>query len=181
MLEHLLSPDCEDPFEVSTPALLAAQANTASLLEALGSPEHVLDEDEKHAARQAFAATTNPNTPPAIANQSILKLRTPQAVKHLSGMLTQYDWEYVDQAKELRGYVVAKLLEETTHPDAKIRLRALELVGKLTEVGSFTERIQVTKVDATADELTERIRAKLTGLLPRAIEVQDVVSKGDEK
>ena len=177
MLEHLISPDCEDPFSAPTPALLAAQANTASILESLGSPEHVLDEDEKYTARQAFASTTNPNTPPAVANQSILKLRTPQAVKHLAGMLTQYDWDYVDQAKEMRGYVAAKLLEETTNPDPKIRLRALEMLGKLTEVGSFTERIQVTKIDATEDELQARLRAKLTSLLPRTIEVETVTPK----
>lgn len=177
MLEHLLDPQFEDAYTAPTERLLSAQATTADLLLQLGSPEHLLEEDEKQNARKAFAATTNPNTPPAVANAAILKLKTPAAVKHLSGMLSQYDWEYVEQAKEIRSYVVAKLLEETTHPDAKIRLRALELTGKLTEVGSFTERIQVTKVDATADELTERLRAKLTSLLPKTVEVETVTPK----
>ncbi len=177
MLEHLLSPEFDDPYSAPTETLLAAQATTADILLQFGSPEHLLEEDEKQTARAAFAATTNPNTPQAVANAALLKLRTPNAVKHLAGMLSQYDWEYVEQAKELRGYVVAKLLEETTHPDAKIRLRSLELVGKLTEVGSFTERIQVTKIDATTDELTERLRAKLTALLPKTIEVETVAVK----
>lgn len=177
MLEHLLDPEFDDVSRASTPTLLSAQATTADLLLQLGSPEHILQEDEKHTARNAFAATTNPKVPQAVANAAITKLRTPQAVKHLAGMLTQYDWEYVEQAKELRGYVVAKLLEETTHPDAKIRLRSLELVGKLTEVGSFTERIQVTKVDASADELTERLRSKLSALLPKVVEVETVAAK----
>jgi len=177
MLEHLLSPEYDDPYLAPTTTLLSAQASTADLLLQLGSPEHILEEDEKQNARSAFANTTNPRTPPAVANAAILKLRTPEAVKHLSGMLSQYDWEYVERAKEIRSYVVAKLLEETTHPDAKIRLRSLELVGKLTEVGSFTERIQVTKIDATTDELTERLRARLTSLLPKTIEVETVTPK----
>jgi hypothetical protein len=177
MLEHLLSPEYDDPYLAPTTTLLSAQASTADLLIQLGSPEHILEEDEKQNARSAFANTTNPRTPPAVANASILKLRTPEAVKHLSGMLSQYDWEYVERAKEIRSYVVAKLLEETTHPDAKIRLKSLELVGKLTEVGSFTERIQVTKIDATTDELTERLRARLTSLLPKTIEVETVTPK----
>jgi hypothetical protein len=177
MLEHLTNPDFDDPLEADTPDLLAAQARTASFLEQMGSPEHVLDEDQKTNIRQAFAAVTSPNITPAVANASILKLRVPEAVKHLAGMLTQYDWEYVEQAKELRGYVVAKLMEETTHPDAKIRLAALKALGNVTEVGAFTERIQVTKVDATSDELTARIRDKLASLLPKTIEVETVEPK----
>jgi hypothetical protein len=182
MLEHLISPDCVDPFAGDTPTsvLLSAQANTASLLEQLGSPEHVLTEDEHHKSRQAFAAVTNPDVPQSVANAAILKLKTPQAVKHNAQMLTQYDWEYVEQAKQLRGYVVSKLLDETGHPDAKIRLRALELVGKLTEVGSFTERIEVKKIDATADELTDRLRSKLVTMLPKVIEVETVTPKTDD-
>lgn len=177
LLEHLLDPEFEDVYSAPTERLVAAQASTADLLLQLGSPEHLIEEDEKRLARQAFAATANPNTSSAVANAAILKLRTPQAVKHLAGMLSQYDWEYVEQAKEIRGYVAAKLLEETKHPDAKIRLKSLELLGKLTEVGSFTERIQVTKVDATTDELTERLRAKLTSLLPKTVEVETITPK----
>jgi hypothetical protein len=177
MLEHLISPECDDPYAAPTDAVLAAQATTADFLLQLGSPEHLLEEDEKDTARSAFANAVNPNVPDNVANASALRLRTPQAVKHLAGMLSQFDWEYVEQAKELRGYVVAGLLEETKHPDAKIRLKSLELIGKLTEVGSFTERIQVTKIDATTDELTERLRAKLSALLPKTVEVETVIAK----
>lgn len=177
MLEHLLSPEFDDPTLVDTPTLLAAQANTASLLEQLGSPEHVLEEDERYNARQAFAAVTNPNLPTPDTNAAVLKLKTPAAVKHLAGMLTQYDWEYVEQASQIRSYVVAKLMEETTHPDAKIRISALKALGNVTEVGAFTERIQVTKVDATPEEIKERVRDKLLALRGRPGAVEDVDMK----
>jgi hypothetical protein len=46
-------------------------------------------------------------------------------------MLTAYDWRFVQQAKELRGYAVAKLVEETANPNANIRLKALGLLGEV--------------------------------------------------
>ena len=177
MFEHLLSPEFDDPYTAPTADLLAAQMNTASILEELGSPEHLITEDEKQTARNAFAKFANPAISVQEANAAALRMQTPGPIRHITNMLTPYDWEYVDWAKNMRGYVAAKVMEETTHPDAKIRLRALEMLGKLTEVGSFTERIQVTKVDATDSEVTERLRAKLTSLLPKTVEVETVVPR----
>jgi hypothetical protein len=56
---------------------------------------------------------------------------------------------------------VAKILEETDHPDARIRLKALEMLGKVTEVGLFTERIEIKKTELSDVELDERIKQKL--------------------
>jgi hypothetical protein len=57
---------------------------------------------------------------------------------------------------------VTKLLEEAeAHPDAKVRLRALELLGKVTDVGLFSERIEVKKTDISDADLDAQIRAKL--------------------
>jgi hypothetical protein len=170
-----LSPaDFQDLADASTPELLGAQASTAAFLAELGEDTTTLTTDQLHNARAAFAAVTNPNLPNAQTQDAILKLRVPPAVQHLAGMLSQYDWAYVEQAKELRGFVVAKLLEESKHPDAKIRLRAVELIGKLTEVASFTERKEVVHKNASADELESRIRAKLATLLPRTLEVETI-------
>lgn len=180
MFEHLTSLKAEDFVDLAdmdVTQTLEAQAGAADFFTKFGSDPALLSQDEADAARQAFAAVTNPNVPAPVAKDAVLKLKVPRAVQHLAGMLSQYDWEFVEQAKELRGYVVAKVMEETTHPDARIRLKALEMLGKVTEVGSFTERIEVKKVDATADELTERLRAKLAGLLPKQIEVETVTPK----
>lgn len=179
VLEHLVDMDnFIDLASMDTPTLLGAQAGTAAdFLSELGSPEHLLSEDAAGAARRAFAAATSAELSVAEKNAAILALKVPQAVKHLSGMLTQYDWDYVEQAKEIRGYVVAQLLEESKHPDAKIRLRALQMLGNLTEVGSFTERIEVTKKDASADEIEARIRSKLSALLPKVVEVETITSR----
>jgi len=179
MLEHLLAPEFDDVHVMDSIAVLSSQAKTTDWLAQIGSPEHLINSGQKASARAAFVSMTNPAVSDADKKKALLALRVPQAVRHLSNMLSEYDWEFIEQAKEIRGYVVAKLLEETTHPDAKVRLKSLELVGKLTEVGSFMERVTITKVDATSDELTERIKAKLAGLLPKVIEVETVEVKNE--
>jgi hypothetical protein len=79
-------------------------------------------------------------------------------------MLTAYNWKFVEQAQEIRGKAVAQLLEEIEHPDARIRLKAIELLGKVTEIGLFTERVEVKKDQLADHELDERIREKLAQL-----------------
>lgn len=179
MFEHLLSPEFDDLATAPAEQLLAAQAGTADWFTQMGSPEHVLTDAGRNAARRAFATVLRPDLPDSEKKATILTLKVPEAVKHLAGMLSQYDWDYVEQAKELRGYVVANLLEESKSPDSRIRLRALELIGKLTEVGSFTTRIEVTQATQTADDVTEKLRAKLKALLPKVVEIETVEPKKD--
>ena len=182
LFAHLADLDPKDFIDLAdatTSELLEGQATTAEFLASLGEDTNTLTSDQLHNARQAFVAVTNPNTTQQQANTAVLKLKVPPAVQKLAGMLSQYDWAYVEQAKELRGYVVAKLLEETKHPDARIRLRALELTGKLTEVASFTDRTEVIHKNASADEIEEKIRAKLANLLPKVIEIETVETVPD--
>jgi hypothetical protein len=73
-------------------------------------------------------------------------------------------------AAAIRGMAVAKILEETDHPDARIRLKALEMLGKVTEVGLFTERIEIKKTELSDVELDERIKQKLE-VIQKTIEV----------
>jgi len=75
--------------------------------------------------------------------------------------LSAYDWEFVERAKEIRGYTVAKLLEEAENPNANIRLKALGLLGKITEVGLFTDKIEVKKESLSDDEIDQKIKDKL--------------------
>lgn len=167
LFQHLLDIKGDDFVELadaSPTQVLAGQAGTASLLQKLGVEDTTLSEDEARAARQAFVAATTPNMDPRAQKQAILLARTPPAVRHLAGMLSEYDWQFVEQATEIRGYVVAKLMEESQHPDPKIRMKALKLLGDVTEVGLFTERIEVTKKDASIEAVTDRLREKLEKL-----------------
>ncbi|MGL4265391.1 MAG: hypothetical protein ACRCTX_27535 [Afipia sp.] len=151
------------PLENAGPEeLLAAQVATSGWLADLGAPPDtdVLADLEKASARKAFGTLTT-CTDTAEQKAALVQLKTPEAVRHLTGMLSAYDWEFIEMAKELRGYTVAKLVEETTHNDPKIRLKALGLLGKVTEVGLFTEKIEIKKESLSDHELDQRIADKL--------------------
>jgi hypothetical protein len=188
MLEHLIDFDPEIvatdegvvPVEKhSTAKVIDAQVSTADFLESLGSPktEKVVTQLDQKAARQAFNAVVAQEPD---AHHKLAKIETPEAVRHLVGMLTAYDWEFVQQAKELRGYAVAKLLEECENPNANIRLKALGLLGKVTEVGLFTEKVEVKKADMTEDEIDKKLKEKLAKFMDISnAEVIDVLDKAE--
>lgn len=164
MFKHLCSLD-EDTFipdaKASPTAILEGKIASSEWLESLGLDDNeVVDAAQHAAAREAFAAITAPMDTDT-QKTAITSITVPQAVKHLVGMLTAYDWAFVEQAKELRGYCVAQLLEESKHPDAKYRLRAIEMLGKVTEVGLFTERIEIKKTTLSDDELEREIKARM--------------------
>ena len=179
MLEHLLdyTPpvlDCRDTTPVSRAdpqVVLNAQVNTAQWLEQMGATS--ADEAEQTAAaaqaRDAFTALTVQS--PEEQRKALVQIKTPPAVRHLTGMLTAYDWEFVEQAKELRGYAVAQIVEETKNPDARIRLKALDMLGRVTEVALFTERVEVKKTDMSDAEIEARIKDKIS----RFMGVTDVI------
>jgi hypothetical protein len=155
------------PFEKAAPAdILDAQVGTSDWLEKLGVPsdEQLDSKSQQTAAREAFTAL-NFDTDNTKQRTALATIKTPAAVQHLAGMLTAYDWEFVHQAKELRGYTVSKILEETKHPDARIRLKALQMLGSVTEVALFTERVEVTKIDASEEEVEKRLRLRLSKFL----------------
>jgi len=180
MLDHLVHFEPEvtfqDTFEkldnASPEALLSAQVATEKWLADLGIEDDgdVADQQQTQAARKAFNTLTT-NTDTIEQKATLAELKTPQAVRHLTGMLAAYDWAFIDMAQEIRGYTVAKLVEETKSPNANIRLKALIALGKVTEVGLFTEQIEVKKTEISDAELETRIKDKLN----RFMQVVDVI------
>lgn len=186
MLDHLINfePEVSEysqgfvPLEKTTPTkTLDAKIKTVDWLKELGAVDTgtITSELETQAARTSFANIVSA-APSEITHQALAEVKTPAAVQHLVGMLTAYDWEFVSQAKELRGYAVAKILEEVENPSASVRLKALALLGKVTEVGLFTEKIEVKKAELSDDELDQRIKDKLN----KFMEVVDVLTIKDE-
>jgi hypothetical protein len=182
MLEHLVQfepdvtslEDFKELDDVSSGDLLSAQVATTEWLKELGvaADAEVNKEAQTTAAREAFNVVTT-NTDDATQKSKLLQLKTPEAVRHITGMLTAYDWEFVEMAKELRGYTVAKLFEETQSLNANIRLKALGLLGKVTEVGLFTDKLEVKKTDLTDEEIDRKLKDKLAKFM--GVQDADVV------
>jgi hypothetical protein len=175
LLDHLSSTDFEPEVldapeegfvplsKLGTTQTLEAQIKTTDWLKELGAvdDEEVITEAQQAEAREAFKGII---TDPDHAKNNLVKITTPPAIKQIVGMLTAYEWEFVEEAKRLRSMAVAKIVQETDHPDARIRLKALEMLGKVTEVSLFTDKIEIKKADLSDDELNEKIRQKLIQL-----------------
>jgi response regulator RpfG family c-di-GMP phosphodiesterase len=190
MLEHLINgefhPEVVDAtaevlsFEkADTATIIDAKVKTAQWLKDLElDDEEIETKADAEAARKSFASIVTGQSV-ATTQQALANVKAPAAVQHLVGMLTAYDWAFVEQAKELRGYAVAQILEEVKHPDARIRLKALDMLGKVTEVALFTERVEVKKTQMTDTELETRIKEKLNRFMG-VIDVVDVTADKDE-
>ncbi len=182
MLEHLVHFEPEvttrDGFvklDAAAPdEVLSAQVSTANFLAELGVEDDndMVKDQQTAAARKAFGFfTTNADT--TEQKTALAQLKTPAAVRHITGMLAAYDWEFIQQAQEIRGYTVAKLFEETQNPNASIRLKALVALGKVTEIGLFTDKIEVKKENLTDTELDQRIKDKLSKFMG-VVDIQEV-------
>lgn len=168
--------------------VLAAKVATTGWLDDLGVPpdKEVIADLEKADARKAFSVLTT-KTETLDQKAALVQLKTPEAVRHLTGMLSAYDWEFIEMAKELRGYTVAQLVEETKNPNPNVRLKALALLGKVTEVGLFTEKIEIKKDELSDAELDQRIKEKLNKFMGvvdvvevfKSAEKTDALGRGD--
>lgn len=191
LLEHLVSAVAADyvpeidsgadnftPLEdLTAPQTLGAQKQTVDWLNQFSSEEEeaqILSNAQEQQVANAFAALTAGS--PDAKNQ-LLNLQVPEEITNAVAMVTGYQWEFVKQANELRSMSVAKIVKETDHPDARIRLKALELLGKVTEVALFTERVEVNQKEISNEELEKRIREKLSKYMGKAdvIDVEDIV------
>jgi hypothetical protein len=158
--------------ESLTPAqTLSAQHKTSQWLKDFeDEDDEILSEAQQEKVVDAFNALT---TQDPRSKQKLLQLDLPEEIKAAVGMVTAYQWKFVEQAEELRSMAVANIVKEVHHPDARIRLKALELLGKVTEVALFTDRVSVKSEDVSDEELDARIKEKL-GKYMGAVDVVDV-------
>ena len=108
-----------------------------------------------------------------------LMLPPPPRILHIEPepeAFTPYS-ELMQSPAKLRDHVKLRLLAESEPAmPSSVRLRALEALGKISEVGLFAERTEITIKAMPVDELEAKLRAKLQHLLPaRASIEKDIV------
>ena len=185
LLQHLINAEDADyvpptesenknftPLDKLSPAeTLNGKIKTADFLAGIcEADDETISEASETRALEAFTAVVAQSPD---AKQKILELQLPEDVRASVSMLSQYQWQFIKQAEELRSMAVAKIVKETDHPDARIRLKALDMLGKVTEVALFTERVEVKKAEMSDEELEKRIREKLGKYMGKA-DVVDV-------
>ena len=150
-------------------------ASTASLMAELGMPFEMTEDDQEE-ARKLFSAVDvekKRNSPPSSYNPPEL-YKGSVAIK-LGALLDAYDGQVVNDAVQARNYITNRLLEISQCGDVKYELRAIELLGKLSDVGAFTEKSEITVTHKTSDDLRKAIQDKIQRLLD--MEVVDVEAK----
>lgn len=184
-MDLMLEPEIGVPYSDKVPYLdLRARAeaacNTASMLSEHGLNITPTAEDEDTAAKLALAYADNPEkTSKRVTDKRAAKL-PPPALVATHGILTQFGHSVVESAVQVRHLVTNKLIEETENPDPRVRIRALELLGKISDVGLFTEKTEVTITHRTTDELRDSLRSKLAKLVNPTEEAEDAIIIDDE-
>jgi hypothetical protein len=151
-----------------------AAVKTAELLELDTTPT-----EESHAQAEQMVYDLAENEPRA--SKALTKKAStykPATYHEVKSLLDEFSVRVVDNAVQIRLLVTNKLLLESGNDDPKIRIRALELLGKITDVGLFTEKTEVTINQQSTQDLTASLRAKIRRLmLPD--EIEDVIVNGE--
>lgn len=145
------------------------------LLEKHGLDATPTPEDKDIAAALTTAYAGDPQKTSRVTNNVNASSLTPASLREVRGYLDEYGRRVVTHAVEVRHLVTNRLLEESRHIDPRIRIRALELLGKHSDVGLFTDRSEVTITHQTTGELKERLREKLQKLMGGERDIEDVV------
>ena len=147
---------------------------TADILAGHG---YELEEASQEAQDIAAALATSYAASPEQASKQVTTQRAaalpPASLRETRRILDEVGSAVVRHSIEIRHLVTNKLLLESENPDPRVRIRALELLGKITDVGLFTERSEVTITHQSTEDLRKTLREKFNRILNK--DVQDVV------
>ena len=129
---------------------------TAELLVDLGAPLEVSPEDVEREKRLLDAVTQNKKKEP------LSRINTAFAA---SAFLRTYGQNRAFDAAQARSAITAKLMEIANCGETKFELKALELLGKHSDIGLFTERSEITINYKNPEDLENAIKERVKRLL----------------
>ena len=152
--------------ELSPREELEMRARTVKMIsDLMGVPIEVSEADQGQALEAAQKMLSNPMVAPQLATYSNPTLA------YLAGLVAQHDTLVVKELADLKKYVVNKLIAETEHPDAKIRLTALRSLGEIDGVDAFKKRSEMTVKQQSIEEVEKELLETLEKLEKRTIDV----------
>ena len=141
---------------------IAVAGNTAELQVELGAPLELPDERDRKQLESLIAeAAKKKKTVPATENPLA---RTGTAYVAASFLRT-YGQHLAFDAAQARAAITAKLMEIADCGEIKYELKALELLGKHSDIGLFTERSEITINYKTPEDLESAIKERVKRLL----------------
>ena len=151
----------------------SAAAKTVEYLHANGLEVEATNEDKDIAAALAVSYAENATRASKAATPKRVAQLTPATLLLTDRILKDFGHSVVKSATQVRHLVTNKLIEETENPDPRIRIRALELLGKISDVGLFAEKSEVTVTHQTSDDLKDKLRDKLAKLVNPVDDIED--------
>lgn len=135
---------------------LKVVANTQDLLEQLSGPPEMNTEDAQKAAH-LFEQS--------LKTQDKKVLNTQAVAYGAKQFLELYSKRLAFDMSEVRAALTHKLMELANCGDARFELKAIELLGKHSDIALFTERSEVTVNYKTSSDLEEAIKERVKRLL----------------
>ena len=164
MSEVLIEPtkDHPVPYDLAEekPATLldeiAVAGNTAELQQSLGADFDVTEGDTQR-EKELLDAVANAKKPSNLTNQS--------TAFAAATFLRTYGQQLAMDAAEARAAKTNKLMELADCGDPRYELKALELLGKHSDIGIFTERSEITVNYSSPEDLEKAIKDRVKTLL----------------
>ena len=152
-----------------------AASETAKELADHGLDVEPTKEDKDVAAKITMAYADDPDTTSKKVTTKKAAALTPASLILTNNILQEFGHSVVESAVQVRHLVTNKLIEETENPDPRVRIRALELLGKISDVGLFAEKSEVTITHQSTDDLRAKLREKLQKLSTPQEKIQDAI------
>lgn len=150
---------------------LEVTANTVEMLEALGAPPELTQDDALRTAELLKAA---------IKKQDSKALSNPNVAFGAKEFIRTYSSRLAVEVSDIRTAVTNKLLELANCGDPRFELKALELLGKHSDIALFTERSEVTINYKNSSDLEGAIKDRIRRLLhSSAVDVEPITPTAD--
>lgn len=154
--EHPIPFDLSDEQPKTHADSVAIAANTADFIEQL---DGCLDYDDKslEQAGRLIVGAEKPATPKTVSVAS--------EAKAASVLIKKFDFQAFSDQLQARNFITNKLITLADSGDPKIELKALELLGKHSDIGLFTERSEITIHHTTSSSLENSIKERIKRLM----------------
>ena len=154
--EHPIPFDLSDEQPKTHADSIAIAANTADLIDQLGGSIDFSAEDEAK-ARALIKGEVKGEEPKTVS--------IPGVAKKAAQILKAYDYQAIADAIQARNFITNKLIELADCGDPRYELKALELLGKHSDIAIFTERSEITVHHTTSESLENSIKERVKRLL----------------
>jgi hypothetical protein len=166
--EHPIPYDLSDEQPKTHADSIAIAVNTVDLINELG-PTIDFGEGDLHKAGDLITGAEKPKE-----KKTFSKTAEAAAAHHL---VKKFDFQAFADILQARNFITNKLIALADSGDPKIEIKALELLGKHSDIGLFTERSEITINHTTSTALENSIKERVKRLLNS--DITDIVPIDD--